>query len=148
MPRKLPTISGGSGPRLVRHSGVAACIDLRDDEGELIAPDIAFEGLRDASILIAREIFETLSPETTFARVTALGVRAIISPGFEARFYQRCISGGVLALPLDEATVDALAEWAVSRPQPTLTIDLDAQVIEPAGADGRTSSFQASMRLW
>ena len=147
MPRKLPTISGGSGPRLARHSGVVACIELRNDEGELIAPDIPFEGLSDASILIAREIFETLSPETTLARVTALGVRAIISPGFEARFYQRCISSGVLALPLDEARVAALADWAMSRPQPTLTIDLDAQVIEPAGPEVGTTSFQVDPRV-
>ena len=147
MPKKLPTISGGSGPRLVRYTGLAACIEVRDAEGELFTPDVALEGVGDASILIASELFEAVSPETTLARLSALGVQAIISPGFEARFYQRCISSGVLALPLEEATVQALAEWAASCPQPTLTIDLDEQVIEPAGADGGARSFEVDPRV-
>jgi 3-isopropylmalate dehydratase small subunit len=147
MPRKLPTISGGSGPRLVRHTGLAVCVELRSDEGELLAPDVAFAGVGDASILIAREVFETLSPETALARLSALGVVALLSPGFEAGFYRRCLSRGLLALPPDEATVNELAEWAASCLRPTLTIDLDKQVIEPAGAHGGVRSFEVDPRV-
>jgi 3-isopropylmalate/(R)-2-methylmalate dehydratase small subunit len=146
-PRKLPTISGGSGPRLVRHTGVAACIDIRDDEGELIGPDVAFEKVGDASILIVPQLFETESPETTLARLSRLDVRVIISPGFEARLHQRCVSTGVLALPLGDEAVVRLAEWAASRPRPTLTIDLDAQLIELVGSGSPPLSFEVDPRV-
>ena len=147
MTRKLPTISGGSGPRIQRHTGGVACIEVRDEEGELIAPDAVLDGVGNASILIAREPFDTGSPETTLARLTARGVRVILSPGFEAHFYQRCISCGLLALPLEEEAVEALAEWAASRPDPVLTIDLDEQVIERSGPDGEARSFAMDPRV-
>jgi 3-isopropylmalate/(R)-2-methylmalate dehydratase small subunit len=128
--RKLPTIAGGSGPRFVRHTGRATCVRIRDEEGELLAPDFLFAHLADATILVTPEPFETGAIETTLARIAACGVRAIVSPGFEPRFYQKCISSGVLALPLMPESVEALAEYAESRPDATLTIDLDRQVIE------------------
>jgi 3-isopropylmalate dehydratase small subunit len=147
MPRKLPTISGGSGPRLVRHTGIVACIEVRDDEGQLIPPDVALESVRDASILIAPQLFESLTPETTVARLTALQARVVISPGFEARLHQRCISSGLLALPLGEETVLELAEWAASRSSPVLTIDLDAQTIEPSGSEIPAYRFEVDPRV-
>jgi 3-isopropylmalate/(R)-2-methylmalate dehydratase small subunit len=73
------------------------------------------------------------------------GVRAILSPGFEARFYQRCISSGVLALPLAEDTVDALGEYVASRPNAELTIDLDKQVIERPEAEA--IAFEVEPRI-
>jgi hypothetical protein len=72
----------------VRHTGLAACIEVGDDEENLLDPDVALAGVGDASILIAPQLFETASPETTLARLNRLEVRVIISPGFEVRFYQ------------------------------------------------------------
>ena len=147
MPRKLPTISVGSGPRLVRHTGVVACIEVRDDRGELILPDVAFADAGAASILIATEIFETAAPETTLFRLAALDVRVIISPGFDAGFYRRCISSGVLPLPLEDEAVATLAEWSTSRPRPVLTIDLDEQSIERSGSELPALSFEVDPRV-
>src|SRR5688500_5417741 len=102
MTRKLPTISGGSGPRFDRHTGVAACIEVRDESGAMISPDVMFEHAGDASILISLQPFETDAIETALARLAGRGVRAILSSGFEAGFYQRCISSGMLAIPLEQ----------------------------------------------
>ena len=56
--RNLPTVSGGSGPRFLRHTGIAAPFLLRDVDSDVIAPinsnsisglsagQRAFEGLR------------------------------------------------------------------------------------------------------
>lgn len=129
----------------MRHTGLAACIEV--GEGGLFDPDVALESVRDASILIAPQLFETASPETTLARLSRLEVRVIISPGFEARFYQRCISSGLLALPLGDETVVELAEWAASSPRPMLTIDLDAQSIEPSGSGSPLLSFEVDARV-
>ena len=133
--RKLPTISGGSGPRFVRVTGRASRIDNRDAQGDVIATDALLEGVREGPILITRDLFETISPETALARLLALGVRVILSPGFEARFYQRCLSHGLLALPLPEEAVDTLADHVESELDAELTIDLDKQVIEREGED-------------
>ncbi len=135
MTRKLPTISGGTGPRFVRHAGLAACIDVRDESGEIISPDVMFERVGGASILVAPEPFRTLAIETSLARLDALGVRAIVSSAFEPHFYQKCIASGVLALPLEGDTVDAIAVYARSHPEAMWTIDLDRQLIERGEAE-------------
>jgi 3-isopropylmalate dehydratase small subunit len=131
----------------VRHTGLAACIEVGDDEENLLDPDVALAGVGDASILIAPQLFETASPETTLARLNRLEVRVIISPGFEVRFYQRCISSGLLALPLGTEIVDTLGEWAASRLRPMLTIDLDAQSIELSGSGSAALSFEVDARV-
>jgi len=143
--RKLPTISGGSGPRFERLSGRTACIEVRDERGDVIPPDAMFEGVRDTPILIARDLFETNAPETAVARLDALGVRAIVSPGFEARFHQRCLTYGIFPLPLEDQTVDALADWATAHPDVEMTIDLDEQVVERPGVD--PIAFQVEPRV-
>jgi hypothetical protein len=53
----------------------------------------------------------------------------------------------VLALPLPDDFVDALAAWATSSPRPLLTVDLDEQVIEPDGAPEGTRSFEVDPRV-
>jgi 3-isopropylmalate/(R)-2-methylmalate dehydratase small subunit len=143
--RKLPTVSSGSGPRFVRHTGVVATVEVRDDQGELVPGDTLFASVRGASIVLAPEPFETAAPETAVARLTAAGVRAILSPGFEPRVYQRCISSGVLALPLEESKVEVLAEYVASRSGTELTIDLDKQVIERP--DAEAIAFEVEPRI-
>jgi 3-isopropylmalate/(R)-2-methylmalate dehydratase small subunit len=124
---------------------VAALVEVRDEKGELVSGDIMFANLRGASLVIASEPFETAAPETAVARLTAAGVRAILSPGFEARFYQRCISSGMLALPLEEEKVDALADYVATRPAAELTVDLDKQVIERS--DAESIAFEVEPRI-
>jgi 3-isopropylmalate/(R)-2-methylmalate dehydratase small subunit len=143
--RKLPTISGGSGPRLERLTGRVACIEVRDDRGEPIPPDAMLEGAPARPILVARDLFETSSPETAVARLGGLGVRVIISPGFDSRFHQRCLSYGMLPVPLEDGAVDALAAWVLSHPDAELTVDLDKQTIERP--DGAPVAFDVEPRV-
>jgi 3-isopropylmalate dehydratase small subunit len=132
----------------VRHTGVVACIDVRREDGDMLTPDEMFAPVRGATVLVAQEPFEALSPETALARMKVLGVRAIVSPGFEPRFYRLCVSTGVLALPLEEEEVDALAGWAESRPEATVTIDLDKQLLElPPESGIEPRSFDVDSRV-
>jgi len=142
--KKLPTVSGGTGPRFVRHSGAIACIRAPEgDPGEL-TPEALSEADCDASILLYRELVDTNAPETVLARLTALGVRAIIALGLEARFYERCVGHGLLPVILDQDALEELESRVASGPGVPTTIDLEAQVIErpdmeavPFGVDPR-----------
>lgn len=144
-PRKLPTISTGSGPRFVRHTGTAALVHVRDERDAVVAPDKLFESLQGASILVAREPFQSSAPETAVARLTSLDVRVVLALGFEPQVYSKCVAAGVLPLPLEEAALEVLVERVTSRPGDPITVDLERQVIEmsdreplPFGVDPRT----------
>ncbi len=143
--RKLPTVPTGSGPRFVRHTGTVAFIDVFDDSGEVLAPEQMLRVVQDATLLLAREPFQTRAPEATLARLVALGVRAVLAFGFEPQIYGKLVAAGLLPLPLEEATLATLVERVATRPGDPVTVDLDRQVIEtPAGdplpfsADPRT----------
>jgi 3-isopropylmalate/(R)-2-methylmalate dehydratase small subunit len=120
-------------------------VQVRNEQGELVSGDSMLANLGTTSILIAPEPFEAAAPETAAPRIAAAGVRAILSPGFEPRLFLRCISSGVLAIPLEEELVDALVEWVASRPDAELTIDLDKQVIERPDADA--IAFEVEPRI-
>lgn len=133
--RTLPTVQGGSAPRFVRHTGLVAGVQLRGRDGEILAPDAVFANVQGASILIAWEIFQTLALETTLARLEALGVRAVLAPGFEARVFDRCVGIGVLPVPLDPAVIDCLAACMTDPAGATMTIDLDKEIIDVPGKE-------------
>jgi 3-isopropylmalate/(R)-2-methylmalate dehydratase small subunit len=144
-PRKLPTISSGSGPRFVRHAGTAALIRVRDESDDVVAPDRMFESVQGASILLTREPFQSSAPETALARLVSLDVRVVLALGFEPQIYGKCVAAGVLPLPLEEATLEVLVDRVTSRPGDPITVDLERQVIEmsdgeplPFGVDPRT----------
>ncbi len=134
-PRKLPTIATGSGPRFVRHTGTAALVQVRDESDEVVAPDRMFESLQGASIVLAREPFQSSAPETALARLTSLDVRVVLALGFEPQIYGKCVAVGVLPLPLEEAALEILIDRVTSRPGDPITVDLERQVIETPGGE-------------
>ena len=131
----------------MRHTGTAALLQIRDESDEVVAPDRMFESLQGASILVAREPFQSSAPETALARLTSLDVRVVLALGFEPQIYGKCIAAGVLPLPLEEPVLEALADRVACRPGDPITVDLERQVIEmsdsepiPFGVDPRTRS--------
>ncbi len=84
--RKLPVVAAGSGPRFVRHTGIAALLPPDASEN----PDFALdqEPYRDATILLAGENFGTgRAPESEVFRLMSYGIRSVIAPGFGPAFY-------------------------------------------------------------
>ena len=119
----------------MRHTGTAVCAQVPEGRAEELTPDLLPEGGRDASILVVRDLFDTGAPETALARVMALGIQAIVGPGFESEFYPKCFEQGVLPVIVDEGAIEALADWVVAHPGESVTVDLEEQVIERPGMD-------------
>lgn len=131
----LPTVSGGSGPRFIRHTGTASFVRMPDEPPEEITPDSVMELENDASIVLVREPFVPSAPEAMLARLAALAVRAVVAPGFESRFFDECVACGVLPVTVGDEVIDELAGWVASHPEVELTVDLEEQVIERPGMD-------------
>ncbi len=143
--RKLPVVAGGSGPRFVRHTGIAA--PLLSDGSE--NPDFVLdqEPYRDASILLAGENFGAGgSSEAEVFRLMAYGIRSVIAPGFGPEFYSNCLTFGMLPVTLSEEVIEKLAEGVVSNPGVEMTVDLEGQVIEVSGMDPVSFSIDARAR--
>lgn len=59
------------------------------------------------------------------------GIRAVIAPDFGAIFANNCVRNGVLAAPLAQDRVEAIAAWVAEDPQTNqVVIDLEAQEIQ------------------
>ncbi len=126
---ELPTVSGGSGPRFLRHTGTAALV-----EPEALA-DALPERL-DASILLVPALFQASAPESTLTRLASLGVRVVLALGFETLLHDRCVGYGILPAVLDEETLAELAERIAAGPSVETTVDLEKQLLERDGMEG------------
>ena len=138
-------VAAASGPRFVRHTGIAAL--LLPDASE--NPDFALdqEPYRDATILLAGENFGTGSaPESEVFRLMAFGIRSVIAPGFGSEFYSECLTFGMLPVTLSEEVIEKLAEGVVSNPGLEMTVDLKGQVIEVSGMGPVSFSMDARAR--
>ncbi|HSH76877.1 MAG TPA: hypothetical protein VLA09_14405 [Longimicrobiales bacterium] len=135
--RKLPVISGGRGPRFVRHTGLAEAAPRPVGGDGVVVPDALLEDRYiGASFLVAVADFDMGDAlETAFARLSTCGIRGIIAPGFERSFYERCFVEGVLPVILDQAVIDELADRLASDPAREMTVDLERLTIEYPGAE-------------
>ena len=143
--RKLPMVSGGSGPRFVRHTGIAA--PLLSDGSE--NPDFVLdqEPYRDASILLAGENFGAGgSSEAEVFRLMAYGIRSVIASGFAPAFYSNCLTYGMLPVTLGEEVIEKITEEVVSNPGLEMTVDLENQLIEVPGMEPVSFSIDARAR--
>ena len=134
MTRKLPVVTAGSGPRFVRHIGIAAPL-LPDGSEE---PDFVLdqEPYRDASILLAGENFGAGSAsEAEVFRLMAHGIRSVIASGFASAFYSNCLTYGMLPVTLGEEVIKKIAEEVVLNPGLEIMVDLGNQVIEVPGME-------------
>ena len=132
--RKLPVVSGGSGPRFVRHTGMAA--PLLTDTSE--NPELVFdqELYGEASILLADENFGSGKlPEAEVFRLMAYDIRAVIAPSFDQAFYSHCLTLGILPVNLAEESIEEITDWVVANPGVEMTVDLEEQLIEVPGIE-------------
>ncbi len=92
---------------------------------------------KDACILIARENFGCgSSREHAVWALTDYGFNVVIAPSFADIFFSNCGKNGLLAITLDEATIDQLFSDVIATPGYQLSIDLDSQMITmPSGEE-------------
>jgi 3-isopropylmalate/(R)-2-methylmalate dehydratase small subunit len=139
--RFLPTVSQSSGPRFVRHTGTAAPLpagtveplrylhEERDNEAFLLRS----ETYRGATILLAATIVGAEPLAGNAGSVPALGVRVVIAPGFGPVFFSEAVRQGILLVALPQDVVDGMVAWVVLNPRQTMTVDLEAQIIDIPG---------------
>ena len=142
---KLPMVSGGSGPRFVRHTGTAAPL-LPDgsEDGDFVLDQ---EPYRDASILLSGGSFGTgRAPESEVFRLMAYGIRSVIAPGFGQAFYSSCLTFGMLPVTLGEEVIEEIADRIESNPGVEMTVDLEGQVIEVPGMEPMSFSMDDRAR--
>lgn len=146
--KTLPTVSGGSGPRLVRHTGVARVVPQPEGEAGVFVPEALAGGQLDGSaFLIARSDFDAGDvPDNAVARFTTIGVRAVLAPGFEKTLYLKCITYGILPVILEDGVVGALADRAESGAPLELTLDLERKSIECPGMESVTFDVDPRVR--
>jgi 3-isopropylmalate/(R)-2-methylmalate dehydratase small subunit len=119
--RFLPTISPSSGPRLVRHAGIAA---------QLSPGVVKHSG---ATILLAAETFGIEGFTRTEGNLPASGVRVLIAPGFGSEFFSEAVRQGILLVALPNEVIDGIIAWVEANPQQAMTVDLEAQLIDIPG---------------
>ena len=143
----LPTVSGGHGPRFIRHGGTVAPLVLDDADADRdgmaapaeaertgLVPDEDQEG--GASILIARDsVAPGGDPLSAVAELLTLGVRALLAPGFSRELYVGLVASGVLPVTLDEEAIEEIADRVASNPGMELSIDLEKQLIDCVGEE-------------
>jgi 3-isopropylmalate/(R)-2-methylmalate dehydratase small subunit len=90
---------------------------------------------RGAEILLARANFGCgSSREHAVWALMEYGFRCVIAPSFADIFYSNCGKNGVLAVTLDEDTVDRLFREVESAPGYRLKVDLPSQTVTtPSG---------------
>ena len=145
--RKLPTIAGGSGPRFVREAGVVAPM-LRSERDDGVVPEaLVDERHAGAVFLVARSDVDIGDvPDNAVARLTTLGIRAVLAPGFERTFHGKCLKHGVLPLILDQAIAGRLAALCESPTPVEITVDLEQQVIDSPGMERIPFEVDARVR--
>ena len=127
----LPTVSPSGDSRFVRHCGTAVFVRSAQDH----------EGPRESlgarpSIVVANAMVE---------RLFGLGIRVVIAPGFEPRFFSEAIRQGILLVTLSHETIDAIGAWIDATPHETITVDLENQTIEAQGL--ASVSFDTTPRV-
>jgi len=89
---------------------------------------------RGAQVLIARENFGCgSSREHAPWALQDYGFTTIIAPSFADIFFNNCFKNGLLAIRLDEKTVDQLMKEAQGNEGYRLAVDLDQQTITTPG---------------
>jgi 3-isopropylmalate/(R)-2-methylmalate dehydratase small subunit len=91
---------------------------------------------REASILLARANFGCgSSREHAPWALADYGFRVVIAPSFADIFYNNCFKNGLLAIALDEATVDELFRRCAKQEGFSLTVDLEQQTISNGSSE-------------
>ena len=152
--KKLPTVSRGSGPRFVRHTGVVALLPVIEDGSIRHATDVLDassvldqEPYRDASILIAGKEFGAGSAQkSSVTRLMAMGLRVVIAPRFEPQFYRDCFAFGLFPVVLAEELIETISDQVATNPGVEMTVDLENQVIEISGRGPTSFSLDPRRR--
>ncbi len=94
---------------------------------------------RGASILITGENFGCgSSRESAVWAMAGCGIRCVIAPGFGDIFYNNAFQNGMLLIRLPKEQVERLAAELESGAAPSMTVDLQNQMITaPSGAETR-----------
>jgi len=147
MTRSLPTVSGGSGPRFIRHIGEARSVLPPDPPGQgdemVLWPG---DGDGDASVLVTHGTVHASVPEHAADRLVGMGVKSVIATGFEEQLYAACVARGVLPAILTDAELEELSAWVASEPHAKVTIDLEKEVIERTDLDPISFGVDPRMR--
>jgi len=99
------------------------------------------EPYRHAKILLSGDNFGCGSSREHAAWALAeWGIRAIITPGFGAIFYDNCVRNGILPIILVEDRVQALATLVGKDPENN-RINIDLEKCAVTGPDQRTDTF-------
>jgi len=100
-------------------------------EGQEI-PDFVLNqpAYRQAKILVAGDNFGCgSSREHAPWALADFGIRCVIAPSFADIFFNNCFKNGILPIVLPQEQVDLLMKEAGNAPDPTFTVDLQAQEI-------------------
>ena len=109
-----------------------------DNSQRPLNPDFVLNDPRyaGASILLARENFGCgSSREHAPWALEDYGFRVIIAPSFADIFFNNSFKNGLLPIVLNPATVDDLFNAAGGENALSMTVDLAAQQVRPAGAE-------------
>ncbi len=100
----------------------------REPDPNFILNREAYQG---TSILLAGDNFGCgSSREHAVWALKDFGIRAILAPSFGGIFFNNCALNGILAIELEEAEIQRLADWVQVDPRANLLqIDLAAQQI-------------------
>jgi 3-isopropylmalate/(R)-2-methylmalate dehydratase small subunit len=117
--------------------GVALFESMRYDAEGRERPDFVLnrEPYRQAQILIAGDNFGCgSSREHAPWALLDYGIRCVIAPSFADIFHNNCFKNGILPIVLPQEEIDLLLKEAETAPNPTFTVDLQAQEIRrPTG---------------
>jgi 3-isopropylmalate/(R)-2-methylmalate dehydratase small subunit len=104
----------------------------REPNPDFVLNQPAYAG---TSILLAGANFGCgSSREHAVWALAEYGIRAIIAPSFGAIFFQNCVRNGILPVVLDEAAVQAMADYVAADPAARrLRVDLEHTTVS-AGA--------------
>lgn len=119
--------------RYLDHGEPGQDVSHRPKNPEFVLNQPRYQG---GTILLARENFGCgSSREHAVWALADFGIKVIIAPSFADIFFSNTSKNGILAIPLDEATVDKLFVNVDANPGYQLTVDLLAQEIRSAEGD-------------
>jgi 3-isopropylmalate/(R)-2-methylmalate dehydratase small subunit len=147
--RILPTVSPTSGPRFVRHTGIAAPLSLGAVHATVLeaVEDLLLrrDAYRGATILLAAGPVGAEGFTDAEGSLPVVGIRVVIASGFAPAFFSEAVRHGLLLVALPQEVIDGLAAWVEANSRQAITVDLEAQVIEVPGM-GRIP-FEISPRV-
>ncbi len=102
------------------------------------------EPFRHSKVIVAGPNFGCgSSREFAVWALMRFGIRVVIAPSFGDIFYENSFKNGLLLITLPEATVEGLWRRLETTNDPSLTVDLERQVIETA--NGGIIPFEVPM---